>query len=135
MSDNLTQIPNFCNPQNWFHVKSEWQKNHEISILCKLTYALKLKVKFSVFDKNHSRSLFFFSSCFALFCLFMFENWEQINARNRRVILPSNANFNVILATFGNIWRLSKPMNPKPVAIMLVNKINFSVFVKSENWK
>ena len=96
---------------------------------------LKLKVKFSVFDKNHSRSLFFFSSCFALFCLFMFENWEQINARNRRVILPSNANFNVILATFGNIWRLSKPMNPKPVAIMLVNKINFSVFVKSENWK
>ena len=23
----------FYNPQNWFHVKSEWQKNHEISTL------------------------------------------------------------------------------------------------------
>ena len=27
-------ILHFKNPQNWFHVKSDWYKNHEISTLC-----------------------------------------------------------------------------------------------------
>ena len=27
-------ILHFENPQNWFHVKSEWYKNHDITTLC-----------------------------------------------------------------------------------------------------
>ena len=30
------QILNFYNPQNWFHVKSEWQKYSKISTLCRV---------------------------------------------------------------------------------------------------
>ena len=39
-------ILHFKNPQNWFHVKSEWQKNHEISTLCTMLQKIsKCEVK------------------------------------------------------------------------------------------
>ena len=38
-------ILNFKTPKNWFHVKSEWYKNHEISTQCKNFHLLIFYVK------------------------------------------------------------------------------------------
>ena len=37
-------ILHFKIPQNWFHVKSEWQKNPEISTLCKMIMITMVKI-------------------------------------------------------------------------------------------
>ena len=42
--------------QNWFHIKSEWQKNPGISTLCPTT--VWKNVKFSLTEKNSSNQLF-----------------------------------------------------------------------------
>jgi len=76
------QILHFYNTQNWFHVKSEWQKNHEISALR----------KFSIHVLSNNQYLWKVKSIFlkglTWYSVENFEKYMEFTYQNVFLILP-----------------------------------------------
>ena len=105
---------------------------HFHTVQTHLCYAFQ--VKFSIIVAIEITHILHFFSLLVLLCLFVYVWKLRTNKRAKsQSYFTVKRECYVILATFGSFRRLSNPMNPKRVLFVLVNKINFSVFLKSEN--